>query len=582
METLTENQILSPDKIDISLQPPLLNEVDTSQIFNINIGILGHVDSGKTTLSKKISTIASTASFDKNPQSKERGITLDLGFSALYIKTPSILKEYFPSNQKLIQSEYIQITLVDCPGHASLIKTVVAGSSIIDTMILVIDSMKGIQTQTVECILLSEILCDKICIALNKIDLLKKESDLDIKVNKLRTVFKNTKFGEDIPIVPISALTNSNNNDNNDDIKTLLRNVLCCIDFQSNLTTNNKEHFLAFVDHCFSIKNKGTIITSTIIKGNIKPKDEVYFPELSEKKQVKEMQMFKKPVQYATKGDRVGMLIKDLDSSKIERSIITSPNSGMVTYCQGGLFLVKKIRLFKTELLSHSKLYLMIGNQGVNAKCLFFEANDNNLITNSDSKSFSSSELKKVNINLNTFYSKEYPYIEQISNEFCFAFIKFDNKILVPNDMLFIGSKIDIDISQKTNRLAFYGKILDPNVNQVESKLKLFRMKSKEGSILRIKDDEVIVRGLFKKDNTSINNYIGKKVYIKQDKTIQGDIMSTFGQSGKLKIKFNKDLTQVEMKTEEGETIKGYKNLIVVLEYKKYLKLSESEIKEKK
>ena len=148
--------------------------------------------------------------------------------------------------------------------------------------------------------------------------------------------------------------------------------------------------------------------------------------------------------------------------------------------------------------------------------------------------------------------------------------------------MLFIGSKIDIDISQKTNRLAFYGKILDSNINQVETKLKLFRMKCKEGSILRIKDDEVIVRGLFKKDNSSINNYIGKKVYIKQDKTIQGDIMSTFGQSGKLKIKFNKDLTQVEMKTEEGETVKGYKNLIVVLEYKKYVKLYESETKEKK
>ena len=559
METLTEKPILSPDKIEISLQTLPLNEVDTSQIFNINIGILGHVDSGKTTLSKKISTVASTASFDKNPQSKERGITLDLGFSALYIKTPPILKELFPSNQKLLQSEYIQITLVDCPGHASLIKTVVAGSSIIDTMILVIDSMKGIQIQTVECILLSEILCDKICIALNKIDLLTKETDLELKVNKLKTVFKNTKFGEDIPIVPISALTDSNNN--NEDIKTLLRNVLCCIDFQRDVTNNNnKEHFLAFVDHCFSIKNKGTIITSTIIKGNIKPKDEVYFPELSEKKQVKEMQMFKKPVQYATKGDRVGMLIKDLDSSKIERSIITSPNSGMVSYCQGGLFLVKKIRLFKTELLSHSKLYLMIGNQGVNAKCLFFEG-DNSIIANNDLQSFSSSELKKVNINLNTFYSKEYPYIEQLSNEFCFAFIKFDNKIIVPNDMLFIGSKIDIDISQKTNRLAFYGKILDSNINQVETKLKLFKMKNKEGSILRIKDDEVIVRGLFKKDNSSINNYIGKKVYIKQDKTIQGDIMSTFGQSGKLKIKFNKDLNQVEMKTEEGETLKGYKQM---------------------
>ena len=153
---------IEPSKIDIKIEEP---PKTSDKLFNINIGILGHVDSGKTTLSKRISSIASTAAFDKNPQSKERGITLDLGFSALYIKTPTYLKELFPNNKKLNESEHIQLTLVDCPGHASLIKTVIAGASIIDSMILVVDGVKGIQTQTIECILLSEILCDKICIA---------------------------------------------------------------------------------------------------------------------------------------------------------------------------------------------------------------------------------------------------------------------------------------------------------------------------------------------------------------------------------------------------------------------------------
>lgn len=89
-------------------------------ILNFNIGLLGHVDSGKTTLARALSSIASTASFDKNPQSQERGITLDLGFSALLVDAPTQLK----LNERV---EKVQLTFVDCPGHASLIRTIIGG-----------------------------------------------------------------------------------------------------------------------------------------------------------------------------------------------------------------------------------------------------------------------------------------------------------------------------------------------------------------------------------------------------------------------------------------------------------------------
>ena len=86
MESLPQKLLIPLSEIEIIELP----EIESSEkIININIGILGHVDSGKTTLSKLLSSIASTAAFDKNPQSKERGITLDLGFSALYLKTYS-------------------------------------------------------------------------------------------------------------------------------------------------------------------------------------------------------------------------------------------------------------------------------------------------------------------------------------------------------------------------------------------------------------------------------------------------------------------------------------------------------------
>lgn len=134
-------------------------------MLNLNVGILGHVDSGKTSLAKVLSHVASTAAFDKNPQSKERGITLDLGFSSFSIPMPDHLK-------LLTNSEVLQFTLVDCPGHASLIKTIIGGAQIIDFMILVIDAVKGIQTQTAECIVIGELTCDKMMVVLNKIDMI--------------------------------------------------------------------------------------------------------------------------------------------------------------------------------------------------------------------------------------------------------------------------------------------------------------------------------------------------------------------------------------------------------------------------
>ena len=570
--TIQKPKILIPLE-EIEIIPPPSQEESEGKTLNINIGILGHVDSGKTSLSKLLSSIASTAAFDKNPQSKERGITLDLGFSALYLKTPISLKKYFPNNIKLNKSDFIQITIVDCPGHASLIKTVIAGSSIIDTMILVIDAIKGIQTQTVECIVLSEILCEKITIAFNKIDLLKNDNEIKIKIGKLENIFSKSKFGNDISIIPISTLNKDDNA-----IKNLLKSVLLCINFE-NLDNKNNDNLLAFIDHCFKIKNKGTIITGTIIKGSVKVNDEVFFPELMDKKQVKEIQIFKKSVKFANKGDRVGMLIKNLDNDKLERTIICSPSSNECILTEGGLFFIKKIKLFKSELISGNKYYLMIGNQGVNAKCLFFSNNDEKDIFNI----FDMKNIKNSKIDINKFYNKEYIYIPEIkveqNNEYELAFIKFDQKTIVPNNMIFLGSKIDIDITQKTNRLAFYGKMFDNNIKNIVDKLKIFKMKVKEGKILRLVDDDkiAIVKGLFKKDNINISNdFIGKEVHIKEDekKEIVGKILSTFGQSGKIKIEFNEILSNIKLKDLDGNDI-TYKNFNIELSYKKYIKLNK-------
>ena len=591
---LEQIELISPQNLE-NITENSLDINNSKKILNINTGILGHVDSGKTSLSKMISSISSTASFDKNPQSKERGITLDLGFSALYVKTPKILKDLFPNNKKIIESEFIQITLVDCPGHASLIRTVISGASIIDTVILVIDSMKGIQIQTVECIALSEILCDKITIALNKIDLLpKKDEDIIKKSEKLKQIFSKTKFGNNISIIPTTTINNDETNVENM-VKLLIKSVIECIDFSIEDEKNNNkqiEPLIAYIDHCFKVKNKGTVATGTIMKGCIKVNDEIFFPELSNKYMVKEIQIFRKSVKMASKGDRVGLLIKNLDNKKIERTIITSVGSKEVNYLEGGLFLLKKINLYKDDLKSNLKYYLMIGNQGVSSKCIFFD------YTNKKEELFINyniDNIKKTEIcDKNKFYEKEYVYMEKIdvsdNNEYYFAFVKFDQKIIVPNKMIFLGTNIDIDISEnKKDRLAFYGKIIFNNndINEIVNNLKIIKNKTKEGRIIRVIPENnkiCIVRGFIKKENIgNINSLIGKEIYEKKEEENQenkkeedkkdeyqkedkliGKIISPFGEVGKLKVEFNKEINP-----------KNFKSIILEMPVKKYLKLGK-------
>ena len=195
--------------------------IDPTRILNINIGVLGHVDSGKTSLVKTLSTLLSTASLDKSSQSRQRGITLDLGFSAFLLPLPDQFRENEEYNYEE-DYDYIQITLVDCPGHASLIRTIIGGAQIIDMILLVVDSTKGIQTQTKECLVIAEMTTRDLIVVLNKIDLLKSsssnssedmngsgqegdfESRLNVVKKKVRKTLECTVF-HDAPMVEISA-----------------------------------------------------------------------------------------------------------------------------------------------------------------------------------------------------------------------------------------------------------------------------------------------------------------------------------------------------------------------------------------
>eukprot|EP00826_Nyctotherus_ovalis_P048942 TRINITY_DN582_c0_g1_i12.p1 TRINITY_DN582_c0_g1~~TRINITY_DN582_c0_g1_i12.p1 ORF type:complete len:244 (-),score=59.39 TRINITY_DN582_c0_g1_i12:492-1223(-) len=214
---------------------------------------------------------------------------------------------------------HIQFTLVDCPGHASLIKTIIGGASIIDVMILVIDSLKGIQTQTAECLVIGEILKRKLIIALNKVDLIETgERDKKIKglVSGFQKYLKDSYFGLATPIKPVMACYKD---EGLKELQTkylneLILSLLQHIDFPKR---NVEGPFIYSADHCFVIKGQGTVLTGTVIRGKVAAGDTMEIPAIGERRKVKSLQIFRKPIASAMQGDRVGICVPQLDSKEV-------------------------------------------------------------------------------------------------------------------------------------------------------------------------------------------------------------------------------------------------------------------------
>ena len=367
--------------------------LDRSSILNINVGILGHVDSGKTSLVKSLSTSLSTAALDKNPQSQQRGITLDLGFSSFTLPMPEHLIEEVARQGS--QCSQIQFTLVDCPGHASLIRTIIGGAQIIDMILLVIDANKGIQTQTAECIVIGEITTDRLIIVLNKIDTIpeeEREAKIEKVSNRIRKVFASTKFAG-APIVPTAAAvggekTAAVSSSNPSDLSVAgsskpgklvvsshgIENLVDLI--KSTVRIPGRSYDAPFyyaIDHCFSIKGHGTVLTGTVLSGSISVNQTIEIPHLHLQRKVKSLQMFRKPVKSARQGDRVGICLTNLDAALIERSIAATPAS--VPLLNKAVCLVKKVRFFRFPCKSNSKFHISIGHMTVIANVMFFGAN---------------------------------------------------------------------------------------------------------------------------------------------------------------------------------------------------------------
>ncbi|KAG5494018.1 hypothetical protein JKF63_01851 [Porcisia hertigi] len=354
-------------------------------MLNVNIGLLGHVDSGKTALAKALSRTASTAAFDKSPQSQSRGITLDLGFSAGEV---SIEDGNEDACQVLRAANLtkVQCTLVDCPGHASLIRTVVGGAQIIDAMVLVIDATKGLQAQTAECLVLGEVLAKPLVVVLNKVDAIQgatpaaKQTTLATLRRKLQQTFRRTRWPT-VDMVEVAAAPRGATGEIEPAVNTeaVLPQVLRVVDLVALKAAKERESerpesFYMLVDHCFAVRGQGTVFTGTIASGVVRVGDAVLVPELQATRRVKGLQVFRKPVESAQSGDRVGLCVTQFDPASMERGVLCSATGSGRSLASSSQLIarVHRVRYHPLPCDTRTKFHVTIGHTTVMGTMRYF------------------------------------------------------------------------------------------------------------------------------------------------------------------------------------------------------------------
>lgn len=541
---------------------------ETDQILNVNVGVLGHVDSGKTSLVKALSTLLSTAALDKSKESRQRGMTLDLGFSCFIVDLPDHLREAFPNKTKL------QMTLVDCPGHASLIRTILGGAQIIDMVLLVVDAQKGWQAQTTECLAVAELTTAHLVVALNKADLFpekERAARLAAAKTKVRQRLASTRFAA-APVMGVAACVGGEKVAADIDL-TKVKNETIGVDelvalLQEKLpppVRNPKGPFLFAIDHCFALRGRGTVLTGTVISGSIGVNDVVEFPVLGLERKVKSMQMFKKQVPQIVQGDRAGICVSNFDATLVERGIAAGP--GAVEVWKSAICLVRKVPYFAGRLPCGSKFHISVGHTTVMATVSFWGAQElaeqlkgkNGTLSQQVTSLGAGADmagLPRIEYDFSQSFVQQDELAEDPTQKeplLQWALLDFQVPVHCPRHSLAIGSRLDTTDNTASGsvsacRLAFSARLtanIEPESEQ--HRIRTFTEKERRGVISRLGDpfkrqgDGKIVRyevfggDLFKKE-TNMKLFIGMK--IETEKGDIGEIKSSFGTSGKFRVYF--------------------------------------------
>ena len=293
---------------------------------HVNIGTIGHVDHGKTTLTAAITKYLALkgqaqyedySSIDKAPEERERGITINTA----HVEYETDARHY---------------AHVDCPGHADYIKNMITGAAQMDGAILVIAATDGPMAQTKEHILLArQVGVPAIVVFLNKCDQVDDPELLELVEMEVRELLSKYEFpGDDIPIIKGSALNalTSESNDPNAPEYACIKELMDAVDSYIPTPARNDDlPFLMPVEDVFTISGRGTVATGRVERGLIKTGETVEIVGLSDEKKstvVTGLEMFRKTLDYAEAGDNVGALLRGVAKTDIERGqVLCKPGS---------------------------------------------------------------------------------------------------------------------------------------------------------------------------------------------------------------------------------------------------------------
>ncbi len=293
---------------------------------HVNIGTIGHVDHGKTTLTAAITKFLAMqgkaemqdySAIDKAPEERERGITINTA----HVEYETDARHY---------------AHVDCPGHADYIKNMITGAAQMDGGILVIASTDGPMAQTREHLLLArQVGVPYILVFMNKADLVDDEELLELVEMEIRETLSEYEFpGDDTPIIKGSALNAliSESNDPSAPEYACIKELMDAVD--SYIPTPDRKADLPFlmpVEDVFTISGRGTVATGRVERGQINKNDKVEIVGLQDEKKetvVTDIEMFHKLLDYAEAGDNIGALLRGVDKKEIERGqVLCKPGS---------------------------------------------------------------------------------------------------------------------------------------------------------------------------------------------------------------------------------------------------------------
>jgi elongation factor Tu len=287
---------------------------------HINIGTIGHVDHGKTTLTAAITTVLARAGFtevrdyasiDSAPEERARGIT---------INTAHI--EY--------QTENRHYAHVDCPGHADYVKNMITGAAQMDGAILVVSAADGTMPQTREHILLSrQVGVPRIVVFLNKSDMVDDPELIELVEMEVRELLDEYDFpGDDTPIIVGSALKALEGDEENE--QKILDLMAAVDEYIPEPERETDKPFLMPVEDVFTITGRGTVVTGRVDRGQIKTNDKIEIIGIKETQNavVTGVEMFRKILDYAQAGDNVGLLLRGISRDQVERGqVIAKPGS---------------------------------------------------------------------------------------------------------------------------------------------------------------------------------------------------------------------------------------------------------------